>query len=200
MPPKKVVPYRDGFKFETHYPKKGSQLLKPIHGAGPRCRVDYNPEDDGPWTMLQIMRIDDDPEVECFTCAMPSVYAVPLILLNKRLASFEAQCAPDGTPLPLGDGSPGLNREEFKEYTYLWRLRTRFLQAIYDMNHERQLDEAWQCDCIHGYVHRTYKRYKHDLPHRRAYWQNEIKAGRTPYTTPNITDMGARSLLPPGSQ
>jgi hypothetical protein len=189
MPPKRVVRYRDGYKFETHFPKKGSPLLKPLHGAGPRCRVDYNPDDDGPWTMVQIMRIDD-PEIEYYSCAMPRYYAVPLILLNKRLAFFEAQCAPDGTPLPLGDGSPGLNKREFKEYTYLWRLRTRFLQSVFDLNHERQLDEAWQCERIHGYVHRTYKRYEHDMRHRHAYWRDEVKAGRKPYTTPDIADMG----------
>ena len=135
------------------------------------------------------MRIDDDP-TEHYACAMPRYYAIPVILLNKRLAYFEAQCAPDGTPFPLGDGSPGLNLRERKEYTYLWRLRCRFLQAVFDMNHERQLDEAWQCDTIHGYVHRTYKRYGHDTYQRHAYWKGELEAGRMPYATPALAEMG----------
>jgi len=195
MPPKRIVPYRDGYKLETHFPKTGSPLLKPVHGAGPRCRVDYSPDDDGPWTMLQIMRIDEDPTIEYYTCAVPRYYAIPLILLNKRLESFEAQCAPDGTPLPLGDGSPGLRQRDFKDYTYLWRLRTRFLQAIFDMNHERQLDATWQCDRIHGYLHRTYKRYGHDIYQRHAYWRDERKAGRMPYSTPDIADMDWGAFL-----
>src|SRR6266702_291085 len=185
---KKVVPYRGGYKMETRFPKKGI-LLTPLHVAGPRCRADYSPHDDGPWTMLQIMRIDDD-QVEQYTCAMPRYYAVPLVLINKRLAFFEAQCAPDGTPFPRGDGSLGLSQRELKEYTYLWRLRCRFLQDVFDMNHERRLDEAWRCDRIHGYVHRTYKRYGHDAYQRHAYWRDEIEAGRMPYATPDIADMG----------
>lgn len=200
MPPKRV-PYRSGYKFETQFPRrtsrglrKGTLLLKPLHGAGPRCRVDYSPQDDGPWTMVQIMRIDDN-EIEHFTCAMPRYYAVPLILLNKHLSFFEAQCAPDGTPLPRGDGSHGLNLRELKEYTYFWRLRSGFLQALFDMNHEQQLDEAWQCDRIHGYVHRTYKRYGHDMSQRHAYWSDELEAGRTPYATPDIAEMDWGAFL-----
>lgn len=199
MPPTRV-PYRGGYKCETQFPrkrtpflKKGSLLLKPLHGAGPRCRVDYSPEDDGPWTMVQIMRIDG--EIEHFTCAMPRYYAVPLILLNKRLSYFEAQCAPDGTPLPRGDGSHGLSLRELKEYTYLWRLRTSFLQSLFDMNHEQQLDETWQCDRIHGYVHRTYKRYGHDMIQRHTYWKDELEAGRTPYATPGVAEMDWGAFL-----
>ncbi|KAI9463995.1 hypothetical protein BJY52DRAFT_880589 [Lactarius psammicola] len=150
--------------------------------------------DDGPWTMLQIMRVDDG-QVEQYTCAMPRYYAVPLILINKRLAYFEAQCTPDGTPLPSGDGSVGLKQRELKEYTYFWRLRCRFLQDVFDMNHERQLDEAWRCDRIHGYVHRTYKRYGHDAYQRHAYWRDEIEAGRIPYATPDIADMDWGAFL-----
>jgi hypothetical protein len=189
MPPKKVVPYREGYKFETRFPKKRSVLLTPIHGAGPRCRVDYNPDDDGLWAMLQIMRVDDD-QTEDYRCAMPHYYAIPLILMNKRIAYFEAQCAPDSTPFPAGDGTVGLKQRELKEYAYLWRVRCRFLQDVFDMNHERELDEAWRCDRIHGFVHRTYKRYGHDAYQRHAYWRDEIEAGRMPYTTPDIADMG----------
>ena len=80
--------------------------------------------------------INDDPDIEYYTCAMPRFNAAPLILLNKRqLASFEAQCVHDGTPLPLRNGSPGLKKRDFKEYIYLWRLRTHFLQAV--LNHRR---------------------------------------------------------------
>ena len=193
MPPK-TVPHRSGYKWETHFPRKGSILLKPVHGAGPRCKVDYNPQDDGPWTMVQIMRVDD--EIEHFTCAMPRYYAIPLILINKRLSFFEAQCAPDGTPLPRGDGSHGLDLRELKEYTYLWRLRSSFLQALFDMNHGWQLEEAWHCDRIHGYVHRTYKRYGHDMAQRRTYWKDEVDAGCTPYTTPDIAEMGMLFTFP----
>ncbi|KAH9077670.1 hypothetical protein EDB83DRAFT_2191407, partial [Lactarius deliciosus] len=123
---------------------------------------------------------------------MPCYYAVPLILINKRLAFFEAQSAPDGTPLPLEDGSRGATRlrlRELKEYTYLWRLRCRFLQAVFNMNHEPELDEGWRCDTIHGYVHRTYRRYGHDVYQRHTYWKDEIEAGRMPYSTPDIADM-----------
>lgn len=194
MPSKNVVPYREGYKSETRFPKKGVSLLTPLHGAAPRCRVDYNPRhNDGPWTTVQIMHIDDDDKIEHFTCAMPRYYAVPLILINKRLSYYEAQCSPDGTPLPPapGNGSAGPTgrKQELKEYTYLWRLRSRFLQAVFDMNHERQLDEAWRCDKIHGYVHRAYKRYGHDAPQRHVYWKDEIEAGRMPYATPDIADM-----------
>ena len=205
MPPKKAVPYREGYKLETRFPKKGSILLTPIHGAGPRCRVDYSPDDDGLWAMLQIMRIDDN-QIEHYTCTMPHYYAVPLILMNKRIAYFEAQCAPDGTPFPAEDGTVGLKLRDIKEYTYLWRLRCRFLQAVFDMNHERKLDETWRCNKIHGFMHRTYKRYGHDAYQRHAYWRDEIEAGRMPYAAPAIADMGtlcrpssfpSRPLAPP---
>ncbi|KAH9064614.1 hypothetical protein EDB87DRAFT_1525963, partial [Lactarius vividus] len=129
---------------------------------------------------------------------IPRYYAVPLILINKRLAFFEAQSAPDGTPLPLEGGSCGTTKftqRELKEYTYLWRLRCRFLQAVFDMNHEQQLDETWRCDTIHGYVHRTYRRYGHDAYQRHTYWKDEIEAGRMPYSTPDLADMGTCSLL-----
>jgi len=46
--------------------------------------------DDGSQTTLQIMRIDSD-EVENYACAMPRYYAIPLILINKQLAFYEAQ-------------------------------------------------------------------------------------------------------------
>jgi hypothetical protein len=130
---------------------------------------------------------------------MPHYYAGPLILMNKRIAYFEAQCAPDSTPFPAGDGTVGLKQREIKEYTYLWRLRCRFLQAVSDMNYERELDEAWRCDRIHGFVHRTYKRYRHDAYQRHAYWRDEIEAGRMPYATPDIADMGTcrRRCRPP---
>jgi hypothetical protein len=169
----------------------------PVHGASPRCRVDYSAQDDGPWTVVQIMQINEDSSIEHYTCAMPQYYAVPLILLNKRLAYFEAHCTPDGTPLPLGDGSYKLKLQELKEYTFLWRVRCRFLQAVFDMNHERQLDEAWRCDRFHGYVHRTYKRYQHDAYGRHAYWRHEIDAGHIPYAKPDIADMGRCPHLPP---
>ncbi|KAF8270019.1 hypothetical protein EI94DRAFT_1723649 [Lactarius quietus] len=189
MAPKKGVPHRIGFTNEPRFPKNRRNLLKPVHGATPRCRVDYSPEDDGPWTAIQIMRIDEDGSIEHYMCAMPRYYAIPLILLNKRLAYAEAQCTPDGTPLSLGDGSQGLKLRDLKEFTYLWRVRCRFLQGVFDMNHEQQLDEAWRWDRIHGYMHRTYKRYGHDISQRYAYWKDEIEAGRMPYSKPDIADM-----------
>jgi hypothetical protein len=149
--------------------------------------------------MLQIMRVAEDNEVEEFTCAMPRYYAVPLILMNKRLAFFEASCRPDGTPLlpppPTtkrgeGGGGGGLKDRDLREYAYLWQLRTRFLQAVFDMNHERRLDELWRHTGIHGFVHRMYGRYGHEETQRILYWRDEIKARRVPYTTPDIADMG----------
>jgi hypothetical protein len=175
--------------------------------------------------MLQIMRVDDDRgqvEVEEYTCAVPRYYAVPLILMNKRLAFFEASCRPDGTPLTLpvshptptvtnmntdkdddhGEGGVGgrgvamVTQRDLPEYSYLWRLRTQFLQAIFDMNHQRRLDERWRYGPIHGFVHRLYRRYGHDAHQRAAYWRDEINAGRVPYATPDIADMGMCFALP----
>jgi len=74
--------------------------------------------------------------------------------MNKRLAYFEAQCSPNGKPIKLADGSVGIRQSQMKEYTYLWKTRCRFLEAIYDMNHDRRLNENWQCEKVHGYVHR----------------------------------------------
>jgi len=192
-------PYRKGYRSESAFPRRGTHL--PTHGDGPRCRVDFNPSDDGPWSMLQIMRVDDGDQVEEYTCAMPRYYAVPLILMNKRLAFFEASCHPDGTPiLPpprtkktdkdgTADGSVSRERDR-REYTFLWLLRTRFLQAVFDMNHERRLDERWRHDGFHGFVHRLYRRFGNDCNQRILFWRGEIKAGRVPYATPDIADMG----------
>lgn len=176
--------------------------------------------------MVQIMRVDEDRdqvEVEKYTCAVPRYYAVPLILMNKRLAFFEASCRPDGTPLtlPVSRSKPGTNMDtdddrghgdgggiggrgvvmvtprDLPEYSYLWRLRTQFLQAIFDMNHQRRLDERWRYGPIHGFVHRLYRRYGHDVCQRAAYWRDEINAARVPYATPDIADMGVCFALPP---
>ncbi len=84
------------------------------------------------------MRIDSD-EVENYACAMPRYYAIPLILINKQLTFYEAQCRLDGTPFPPSSSCGKIKQRELKEYSYLWRLRCRFLQAIFDMNHERRL-------------------------------------------------------------
>jgi hypothetical protein len=232
MPKRKNYPFRAGYKTELKYPSKRGRFLLPTHGAGPRCRVDHSSNNDGPWSTLQIMRVDEDRgqvEVEEYTCAVPRYYAVPLILMNKRLAFLEASCRPDGTPLTYtlpvsaptptstnmiddddddndkhddsggsGSGSGSgkgadvvmVTQRDLREYSYLWRLRTRFLQAIYDMNHQRRLDERWRYDPIHGFVHRLYRRYGHDDYQRIAYWRDEINAGRVPYTFPDLADMG----------
>jgi hypothetical protein len=149
--------------------------------------------------MLKIMEVEND-KVEEYTCAMPRYYAVPLILMNKRLAFFEASCHPDGTPIlpppppttttDNDDGGRGLRERDLREYSYLWHLRTQFLQAVFDMNHERRLDERWRYVKIHGFVYRLYRRYGHEDNQRILYWRNEIKAGRVPYGTPDIADMG----------
>ncbi|KAH9968100.1 hypothetical protein BC827DRAFT_470818 [Russula dissimulans] len=212
MPKQCSRPYRLGYRNESPYPGKNGMLL-PSHGAGPRCRVDYDPNDDGPWTMVEIMRVDGDA-TENYTCALPSHYAVPLILLNKRLAFFEAQCQPDGTPLSVqvparkkeagssssSSSSPSwksamMKRHEMREYAYLWRLRSRFLQAVYDMNHDRRLDDRWQYHGLHGYMYRLYRRYGHDTYQRHAYWRGEIKEGRTPYADPDIVKMDWKAYL-----
>ena len=215
MPKRKSpYPYRKGYRLELAFPRRGNL---PTHGSGPRCRVDFNPSDDGPWSMLQIMRVEDEGgEVEEYTCAMPRYYAVPLILMNKRLAWFEASCHPDGTsilPPPRttttdkdtdgattttatttanggGRGGGVSSERDLREYAYLWQLRTRFLQAVFDMNHERRLDERWRHDGFHAFAHRLYRRYGHETSQRILYWRDEIKAGRVPYAMPDIADMG----------
>lgn len=190
MPRRKLlVPYRSGYKAEGVYPPNGCRLL-PSHGSSPRCRVDYSPDDDGPWATLQILNVGEGDETEQYACAIPRYYAIPLILLNKRLAFFEAQCRPDGTPLPLADGSCSLKQHNVREYAYLWRLRSRFLKAVFDMNHERGLDDRWRFENFHGYLHRMYRRYGHDSCQRLAYWRDEIREGRVPYTRPDIAEMG----------
>ena len=197
MPRRKPLPFRTGYKNELGYPKRAVYL--PTHGFGPRCRVDFKPSDDGPWSMLKIMEVVENDKVEEYTCAMPRYYAVPLILMNKRLAFFEASCHPDGTPIlppspPTArtdnNGGGCLRKRDLLEYSYLWHLRTLFLQAVFDMNHERRLDERWRYVKIHGFVYRLYRRYGHEDNQRILYWRNEIKAGRVPYGTPDIADMG----------
>jgi len=185
---KSKTPYKSGYKEENSYPKVGGEILLPSHGCGPRCKVDYDPNDDGPWTTLQIMRVDGDV-VENYACAMPRYYAIPLILVNKQLAFYEAQCHPDGTPLPPSS-SCDITQRELREYSYLWKLRCRFLQAVFDMNHERLLNERWRYKKFHGFLYRMYRRFGHDETQRLRYWRKEIDQGRMPYTVPDIADMG----------
>jgi hypothetical protein len=196
MSPRRAPPYRSGYKHELTYPSKGG-VLRPSHGDGPRCRVYHDPNDDGPLTTLQIMRIDDDDNVEDHPVAMPRCYAIPLILINKHLAFYEAQCHPDGTALPPSS-SCGIRQRELREYSYLWHLRSRFLQAVFDLNHERLLSERWRYDGIHGFLHRMYRRFGHDTHQRLAYWREEIKEGRVPYTAPDIAEMGEWRVEPTG--
>ena len=187
MPPRNI-PYRSGYRSERAYPNKGGARL-PTHGCGPRCNVEYDPKDDGPWTRIQIARVNEDDSVEEYGCVMPRYYAIPLILINKQLSFYEAQCHPDGTPLPPSS-SCGIKQRELREYSYLWQLRCRFLQAIFDVNHERILNERWRFDGMHGFLHRMYRRFRHDTHQRLAYWRGEIKEGRVPYTAPDIAEMG----------
>lgn len=186
MPPRTTPPYRLRYKSEPNYPAKGD-VFRPTHGSGPRCKVYYDPNVDGPWATLKIMRISDD--VEHYECLMPRYYAIPLILINKHLAFYEAQCHPDGTTLP-SSSSCRIKQHELREYTYLWRLRCRFLQAVFDMNHDRILRERWEYEGIHGFLHRMYRRFGHDISQRGVYWRGEIKEGRVPYTVPDIAEMG----------
>jgi hypothetical protein len=192
---KRTQPNRHGCKNEVSYPSRRC-ILVPEHGSVPRCRVDYNLGDDGPWATLRIMSLEEKNgnEEEEYRCAIPRYYAIPLILINKRLAFYEAQCYSDGEPRRLPDGSPSVKQRELREYTYLWKLRCKFLQSIFDMNHERRLDENWKCDHVHGYLHRMYKRYGHDAYQRLAYWRDELKEGRVPYSAPDIADMGEHML------
>jgi hypothetical protein len=148
---------------------------------------------------MRIENVDMAVEPEQFTCVMPRYYAIPLMLVNKRLAFAEAQCRPDGTPLaPDSEDSSTSKREsaaawthELCEYTYLWRLRARFLQAVFEMNYVRLLDEQWRHVGLHGFLHRMYRRYGHDRQQRLAYWRDQIKEGRAPYSKPDIAEMGA---------
>ncbi|KAH9952747.1 hypothetical protein BGW80DRAFT_1259884 [Lactifluus volemus] len=107
------------------YPTSRS-LLVPEHGRSPRCSVDINVGDDSPVTQLRILTIEDGNEEE-HRCNMPRCYAIPLILINKRLAFYEAQCHPNGVPLHLANGSPTIRTKERMDYTYLWHLRPREL-------------------------------------------------------------------------
>jgi hypothetical protein len=143
------------------------------------------------------MRIVDDGQVEHYTCAMPRYYAIPLILINKHLAFYEAQCHPDGSPLkPSSSGN--IRRRELYEYNYLWRLRCRFLQEVFNMNHESRLNEKWRCVRIHGFLYRMYNRFGHDVHQRCTYWRMEIKERRVPYTTPpDVKDMSELPALYP---
>lgn len=134
------------------------------------------------------MRVDGD-DVENYAFAMPRYYAIPLILINKQLTFYEAQCHPDGTPLPPSS-SCGIKQRELREYTYLWQLRCRFLEAVFDLNHKRFLNERWRFDGFHGFLHRMYRRFGHGTYQRLAYWREEIKEGRVPYTAPEIAEMG----------
>jgi hypothetical protein len=137
----------------------------------------------------------EDDKVENYTCAMPRYYAIPLILINKKLAYFEAQCRPDGTPLPPPSNCSSIKLRELREYSYLWRLRCLFLQAIFEMNHERRLNERWQFDGIHGFLHRMYRRFGHDLGQRLEYWREEQKEGRVAYSMPDIAEMNWEAYL-----
>lgn len=185
--PKVAQPHRTGYKFEIAYYTKVSSV-PPSHGCGPRCRVDYNPNDDGPWTTLHIMDVRHD-KVEDYTCAMPRYYAIPLILINKTLAYVEAQCRPDGTPL-TGPKGQKVRLRDLRDYSYLWRLRQSFLKAIFEMNHDSRLNAQWRFERVHGFLYRLYRRFGHDPAQRLLYHKEEIVQGRKPYTEPDIAEMG----------
>ncbi|KAI0273886.1 hypothetical protein BGY98DRAFT_108712 [Russula aff. rugulosa BPL654] len=65
-----------------------------------------------------------------------------------------------------------------------------FPPGRFEMNHNRVVDERFRYDGIHGFLHRMYRRFGHDTYQRVAYWREEIKKGRVPYSVPDIADMG----------
>lgn len=183
------IAWPSGYKNETRYSLKS--LVTPTHGDGPRCEVDYNSNDDGPWTTLRIKDVTRD-NVEDYTTAMPRYYAIPLILINKMLAYVEAQCRPDGTPLPGNH----CKVRDLRDYSYLWRLRENFLKAIFAMNHDIRLDEQWRWEGIQGFLHRMYRRFGHNPGERLRYSREEMAAGRRPYCIPDLAKMGEFAGVP----
>lgn len=183
------IAWPSGYKNETRYSLKS--LVTPTHGDGPRCEVDYNSNDDGPWTTLRIKDVTRD-NVEDYTTAMPRYYAIPLILINKMLAYVESQCRPDGTPLPGNH----CKVRDLRDYSYLWRLRENFLKAIFAMNHDIRLDEQWRWEGIQGFLHRMYRRFGHNPGERLRYSREEMAAGRRPYCIPDLAKMGEFAGVP----
>jgi hypothetical protein len=191
MPKKnRSQPHKAGYKGERSYPTERVQF-SPEHGIGPRCRVLYEPNRGGTFAVLSILNVDGDNE-ETIPAIIPRYYAIPLILINKYLAFIEAHFDPEGRPL----NHFCLKLQDTREYAYLWRLREVFLQEIVYFNTSRDfrssglLDPNWQFDKIHGFLHRMYKRFRHDNRGRYLYWRQECSENRVPYTTPDIKDMG----------
>ncbi|THH19408.1 hypothetical protein EW146_g1741 [Bondarzewia mesenterica] len=171
----------------------------PERGDGPRCKVFYE-DIEGPWTRILIMSVDDNqvpPETEEHPCLMPRCYAIPLILMNKMIAFWESLRHPNGFIIKRSpeERIPQLTWSHMRGYTYLWRLRSDFLNAVYDANHEDVLPDNWRWPKIHGFLYREYQSFGHEAEQRALYARAEVEEGRIPYTTPDICDMNWNAFL-----
>lgn len=185
-----------GFASELAYPTK---ISLPSRGDGPRCEVVWE-TGDGPWAMVVILCIDtaeDPPTTEYIECLMPKVYAIPLMMVNKQLAFFESLRTETGAvrELPPERSKLKLGKVQLLEYTYLWRLRTEFLQAIYDAEYDAEagnqdLGPDWRWPPIHGYLVREHRGWGHNLAQREGYWKDARNSNRIPYEDEIIEDLG----------
>lgn len=179
-----------GYKDWMRFPKTPNM---PERGDGPRCKVLL--DSNGPWTRVLIMSVhesvDGHVETEEYICLMPRCYAIPLMMINKAVAFYESLRQPNGFAIdfPAKEKDLRLTWRNMREYTYIWRLRHAFLDAIYAANHEEVLDENWRWKKIHGYLYREYSRYGHTRSQRRLYRDDEKAKGRTPYTVPDVSEM-----------
>lgn len=137
------------------------------------------------------------PTTDYIECLMPKVYAIPLMLINKQLAFFESLRTETGAvrKMPPEKSNLQLRKAQLLEYTYLWRLRTEFLQAIYDAEYDAEaghqdLGPQWRWPPIHGYLVREYRGWGHNLAQREAYWREARQSDRVPYEDERIEDLG----------
>lgn len=192
-----------GFARELAYPTH-AQL--PSRGDGPRCEVIWE-DGDGPWAIVIILVVKfhkkDQPETHRIDCLMPSCYAVPLMMINKQIAFFESLRTEDGNvrKMPHDKRLLQLRQVHLLEYTYLWKLRTKFLQAIYNAEYDaeaalQQVESDWRWKPIHGYLVREYEGWGHNVGQRAAYWAATLEAGETPYKNRKIEDFGQSYIDP----
>lgn len=186
-----------GFAGEIGYPTR--QCL-PARGDGPRCEVVWE-HGDGPWAMVIILYVEytdkGPPKTEYIDCLMPRCYAIPLMLINKQLAFFESLRTENGDvrEMPKETAILQLKKRQLLEYTYLWRLRTEFLQAIYDAEYDAEagiqdLGPHWRWPPIHGYLVREYHGWGHNSVQRESYWKDARRSGRVPYEDTKVEDLG----------
>jgi hypothetical protein len=112
-------PYRPGYKSEIAYPNKGERFF-PRMDVAPVARLIMvrTMTDPGPHCESYVSMRMTLPKTTHAQCLATTVleYRIPLILINKQLAFYEAQCHPDDTPLPPSS-SCGIKQREMREYT-----------------------------------------------------------------------------------